>query len=95
MKKYAFLFSALVLVAGCAGDGVVTGNGEAGEFQTADGKKVECRRIKEMGTRLGKRVCMEKTEWAEVDRAAEEAAEDFMNSSGNASGQTPAGPSGL
>ena len=56
-----------------------------------DGTEVECRRIKEMGTMLGKRVCMEPAEWQEVDRAAEEGAEDFMGSSRGA-GQGPDSP---
>mgnify|MGYP000088352129 CR=1 FL=1 len=90
MKHIFIAASALALLAGCAGDGVSTSQ-ETGNFETADGKKVECRRIKEMGTRLGKRVCMEKEEWAEVDRAAEEAAEDFMGSSRGAQ-QGPTSP---
>lgn len=79
MKKTMIALALAAMAAGCVGDGY-SANGEAGTFQTADGTEVECRRIKEMGTRLGKRVCMEVEEWAEADRAAEEGAEGFMDS---------------
>lgn len=79
MKQLFIAASALAMLAACTTTDT-SASSDTGDFQTADGTKVECRRIKEMGTRLGKRVCMEKQEWAEVDRAAEEAAEDFMGS---------------
>lgn len=44
-----------------------------------DGTEVECRRIKEMGTRLGKKICMEPQEWAQIDEQAEEAGRRFID----------------
>lgn len=94
MKLAALSLGLVVLVGACVGDGYVSPNGEAGTFQTADGTEVECRRIKEMGTRLGKRVCMQPKEWAEVDKAAEEGAEGFMDSTAGA-GRDMTPPGGI
>ncbi len=47
--------------------------------QATDGTEVECRRIKEMGTRLGRKVCMEPEEWAQIDEQAAEAGRRFID----------------
>lgn len=80
MIKYSAICSLLAIgLSGCVGEGYIPPTGPAGTYMTADGTEIECRRIKELGTRLGERVCMEPEEWAEVDRAEKETADDFAS----------------
>lgn len=57
-----------------------------------DGTQVECRRIKEMGTMLGERVCMEPAEWAQIDEQAEEGARRFVDEVTADGGMMPMDP---
>ena len=59
---------------------------------STDGREVECRRIKEMGTMLGRRVCMEPAEWAQIDEQAEEAGRRFVDEVSADGGMMPMDP---
>jgi hypothetical protein len=66
----------LSTAAGCAG----TPAGEDGEPElVVDGVEWECRRIKEVGTRLGKKTCASPEQWAAHDKqVAEQTAESNL-----------------
>lgn len=78
------------LLAGCTAIEDPSTNSEM--MMTTDGREVECRRIKEMGTMLGERVCMEPAEWAQIDEQAEEEGRRFVDEVSADGGMMPMDP---
>lgn len=56
-----------------------------------DGERAECRRVEELGSRLGKRVCRSVEEWEQIDEQSEEDSQEFLR---NVRGATYPGRSG-
>ncbi len=91
MSRILVLSSAAFVLAACGSTS--PGTGTKLYTSKADGETVECRRIQEMGSRLGKRVCMKPIEWEQADAAAEQAAKDQINRN-NQRGVAPDGGGG-
>lgn len=91
MRKIASAFIAMGFVlTGCT---AIEDPGADSEMMMADdGREVECRRIKEMGTRLGRQVCMEPAEWAQIDEQAKEAGARFVDEVTSDGGVMPMEP---
>ena len=83
-------FAMGALLAGCTAIEEPSTNSEM--MMTTDGREVECRRIKEMGTMLGRRVCMEPAEWAQIDEQAEEEGRRFIDEVSADGGMMPMDP---
>lgn len=81
----------LSMAAGCAGTPV--GADDEPEL-VVDGVEWECRRIKEVGTRLGKKTCASPEQWAAYDKdVADQTAE--ANARRRDGGMVPAGQPGM
>ncbi|RIJ23518.1 hypothetical protein D1224_04450 [Henriciella barbarensis] len=91
MIRFTGAFVAMgALLSGCTAIEGPSTNSEM--VMATDGREVECRRIKEMGTMLGRRVCMEPAEWAQIDEQAEEEGRRFIDEVSADGGLMPMDP---